>query len=94
MSGSISDVAAQPLVPDAVPMPGSPPVLSPHPSGPPTSSSTAAVSGAGSVSSTANPDGSLTTVVVDATGNTVSVSVSAPAPAAIAAAHPLVSFEA
>lgn len=92
MSGSIGDVAAQPLIPE--PAPGSAPVLSPYPSGPPTSSSPSAASGAGSVSSTANPDGSLTTVVVDATGNTISVSVSPPAPAAIAAAHPLVSFEA
>ena len=93
MSGSISDVAAQPLVP-AAPVSGSHPVHSPQPSGPPTSASSAAVSGIGSTSSTANPDGSLTTVVVDGLGNTVSISTTAPAPAAIAAAHPLVSFEA
>ena len=94
MSGSISETAAQPLVAEAVPLAGTHPVQSPHPSGPPTSSSSAAVSGSGATSSTANPDGSLTTVVIDALGNTLSVRTGEPAPEAVAAAHPLVSFEA
>ena len=93
MSASIGDVASQPLIPDITHAADAPPLV-PAPSGPPTSSSTAAVSGLGATSSTANADGSITTVVTDALGNTTSISTSAPAPEALAAAHPHVSFEA
>ena len=92
MSASIGEVVGQPLVPDAARAAHA--VPAPEPSGPPTSSSTAAVSGLGSTSSTANADGSITTVVTDPLGNTASISTSAPAPEAVATAHPHVSFEA
>ncbi len=91
MSASIGDIASLPIVSDAA---HAAPVRAPEPSGPPTSSSSAAVSGSGSTSSTANADGSITTVVTDALGDTLSVSTSAPALDAGTGAHPHLSFEA
>ena len=93
MSASLGEIATQPVVADVHASDLAHPPLSPEPSGPPTSS-TAAVPGAGSATTSANADGSITTTVADSLGNIVATSTSTPAVQSGASAHPLLNIEA
>ncbi len=95
MSASIGETTVHPAVPD-VPHAAdvARPAASPEPSGPPISSSTAAVSGGDSTTATGNADGSITTTMTDILGNIVSTSTNPPAARTGAGSHPLLNIEA
>ena len=94
VSASLGEITTQPVVADVHASGLAHPPPSPEPSGPPTSSSTAAVPGTGSATTSANADGSITTTVTDSLGNIVATSTSPPAVQSGASAHPMLNIEA